>query len=503
MIQLFALALIPLKFSEGPALFTKGLVPIRVDEGKEAIDCWKAIDKSIRGKQVVGIGECTHGSHEIFVVKSNLIKHLILTQGFRGLAMELPYSKSFGLDDFVTKGDGDAKTAVQSCGFWTAANEEFLSLIVWIRNFNIGRKPSELVHVLGADMQETFVQSLGLQSLYKKAELNEPNINDANWHFYRRMKAEQDKENLGQVMRNLTDQAIAQFKSRSDLESIHRVEIAQITFEQALANWDIIDRGENLYDMQISVGPFLAKAIQDVSAMASTTGLSKSAQEIILGLTKVPIVPQPASNLTAAATDLEKLDPSPKGKQFVQVLRFLALATTVSKDRETSFRDIKMAENVLTLKQKIFGGKPTIFWAHNSHVSKGELNGNLYFSGAHLNKAIGNRYYPIGFAFNSGGFSAYQNDQNGLEPHSVGPTKEGAVETLLHQLGKPAFFADMDSTDSDTKKWLNMPHPTRTYGSNFDPKTPEIYYENLVFAKWFKGMIYIDKLTPAFQIPRE
>jgi hypothetical protein len=57
--------------------------------------------------RVVGLGEATHGTHEIFALKHRLVEWLVSDLGFTVFAIELGLAESFAIDDYVLGGPGD------------------------------------------------------------------------------------------------------------------------------------------------------------------------------------------------------------------------------------------------------------------------------------------------------------------------------------------------------------------------------------------------------------
>lgn len=106
-------------------------------------------------RTVVGLGEATHGSRELFQVKHRLIRVLVEARGCRAVAMEADFSAARALDEYVTHGEGDPREALSELHVWPPKAEAVLALLEWLRSFNDGRPPADRVRVYGVDAQHT------------------------------------------------------------------------------------------------------------------------------------------------------------------------------------------------------------------------------------------------------------------------------------------------------------------------------------------------------------
>ena len=106
---------------------------------------------SLEDIQIIGLGESSHGTKEIFETKSSLIKDLILNETFRLLAFEAPYSELIYIDQYV-KSSSIAKTdsVLQYFTYWTWMTDEVLELLNWIKDYN--EETNDPVSVIGIDV---------------------------------------------------------------------------------------------------------------------------------------------------------------------------------------------------------------------------------------------------------------------------------------------------------------------------------------------------------------
>ncbi|MES1147300.1 MAG: hypothetical protein ABUL49_00965 [bacterium] len=57
------------------------------------------------------------------------------------------------------------------------------------------------------------------------------------------------------------------------------------------------------------------------------------------------------------------------------------------------------------------------------------------------------------------------------------------------------FSLDVPTLNEKTRTWLAVARPSRAVGSNYDPRKPDRYYENLPVGEMFSGVVFIDKVT--------
>jgi erythromycin esterase len=100
--------------------------------------------------QVVGLGEATHGAHELFGLKHRTVRLLVEELGFRCVALEEDWTKGFQLDEYVVNGTGDPRALLADAGPpWRT--EEILALITWMRSYN-EEHPDDTVRFAGVDI---------------------------------------------------------------------------------------------------------------------------------------------------------------------------------------------------------------------------------------------------------------------------------------------------------------------------------------------------------------
>ena len=100
--------------------------------------------------RVVGLGEATHGTREIFRLKHRILEYLVSEMGFTVLAIETGLPESFAIDDYVLGGPGDPEQLLAAeSAVWRT--EELRDVVRWMREWN--RTHTRKVHFQGLDMR--------------------------------------------------------------------------------------------------------------------------------------------------------------------------------------------------------------------------------------------------------------------------------------------------------------------------------------------------------------
>ncbi|MCA3010979.1 MAG: erythromycin esterase family protein [Myxococcaceae bacterium] len=109
--------------------------------------------RSVSDAGVVGVGESTHGSHELQLDKLKALEVLSATGDLVGIGFEVPVGEALDLDRYVQGGEGDVRGLVARLVYWVAATEAMVSLVEWLRAFNAQRPPVQRIHFFGFDTQ--------------------------------------------------------------------------------------------------------------------------------------------------------------------------------------------------------------------------------------------------------------------------------------------------------------------------------------------------------------
>ncbi|MQS39323.1 erythromycin esterase family protein [Streptomyces katsurahamanus] len=106
---------------------------------------------------IVGVGEATHGSRELFQLKDRIFRQLVTKAGYTTFSLETSWSSGVRLDQYIRTGQGDLRQIMReefqgSYADWN--NEQFLNLFTWMRAHNRDAAPGEQVRVMGNDVND-------------------------------------------------------------------------------------------------------------------------------------------------------------------------------------------------------------------------------------------------------------------------------------------------------------------------------------------------------------
>ncbi|MEU7134995.1 erythromycin esterase family protein [Streptomyces sp. NPDC046261] len=129
--------------------------PLRTAEPGGPAGDLAAFGSMTRGATVVGIGEASHGSKELFTVKDRLFRQLVTREGFSAFAMEITWSAAARIDAYVRTGEGDLRQIMREefqDAYSLLNTEEFLNLFSWVREHN--RTSARPVRIVGLDFSD-------------------------------------------------------------------------------------------------------------------------------------------------------------------------------------------------------------------------------------------------------------------------------------------------------------------------------------------------------------
>ncbi len=109
------------------------------------------LKKIVGDARIVALGEATHGTREFFQLKHRLVEFLAAEMGFTIFSIEANMPEAFRLNDYVLNGQGDPAALIKGMYFWTWSTEEVLSMVRWMRDFNMSGRGR--VQFTGFDMQ--------------------------------------------------------------------------------------------------------------------------------------------------------------------------------------------------------------------------------------------------------------------------------------------------------------------------------------------------------------
>ena len=111
---------------------------------------------SLANKQIVGLGEATHGTKEFFIFKHNMIKYLVTELNYKVFIIEGGFSGSTKMNDYICNNTGDINTALIGVGIAAWMRTEFVETIEFLKEYNSSKTEENKVRFYGADMQASY-----------------------------------------------------------------------------------------------------------------------------------------------------------------------------------------------------------------------------------------------------------------------------------------------------------------------------------------------------------
>jgi erythromycin esterase len=108
-----------------------------------------------RDATVVGFGDVTHGTRELYELRFRWLRRLVTEAGFSTLAIEASSSAAELVNDFVLHGRGDRETVLTGLGSVMWDVEELAEVLDWLRDHN--RHAAHPVGFVGLDIWNTAV----------------------------------------------------------------------------------------------------------------------------------------------------------------------------------------------------------------------------------------------------------------------------------------------------------------------------------------------------------
>src|SRR2546423_8125801 len=99
-------------------------------------------------RQIVLIGEASHGTHEFYEIRAELTRRLIVENGFRSIAVEADWPDTLRVHRYVQGSTDDADGEAALGGFkrfpqWMWRNTVVLEFVEWLRQWNRAHPDSQ------------------------------------------------------------------------------------------------------------------------------------------------------------------------------------------------------------------------------------------------------------------------------------------------------------------------------------------------------------------------
>lgn len=123
-----------------------------INEDISGPDNFIPLTNFFQSKEIVGMGEATHGTHEFFKTKVELFQFLVNKCNYRVFGIEASYGAQMYVNDYVKKGIGNIQEVMKFLD-WPWGTEEVRDLVEWIKIYNLTKDENDKISFYGFDCQ--------------------------------------------------------------------------------------------------------------------------------------------------------------------------------------------------------------------------------------------------------------------------------------------------------------------------------------------------------------
>lgn len=134
------------------------------------------LNKLIGDSKIVGLGESTHGSSEVYQMKYRISEYLIADKNFNVFSLEANMPESFLMNQYIQEEKGNPKDILKGMYFWLWQTEETLAFVEWLKKYNEDHQPK--VFFDGFDMQYAKGAVDQIRKIYQENHWPEHEINE-------------------------------------------------------------------------------------------------------------------------------------------------------------------------------------------------------------------------------------------------------------------------------------------------------------------------------------
>ena len=201
------------------------IIPIQTIKPDSNFDDLGFLKHTLENRNIVSLGEATHGTKEFFLYKVRLTQFLVADLGFKAIAFESDFSSVQKLDDFINNKVKNLDKGYS--GF--PLTQQTREMLYWLQNYNATKEITDRVHLYGleargfdsicATILNSFsnlpAQNKALLAKIQHATYNALDRDDVNAvktiipQLYQ--SADQNKNSLNRHYITLLDQAVSQY----------------------------------------------------------------------------------------------------------------------------------------------------------------------------------------------------------------------------------------------------------------------------------------------------
>lgn len=116
---------------------------------KQPLNDLKPLKNMIGDANYVGLGEATHGSSEVFMMKHRLVKYLVTELGFTNFGIEEDWGNGLKLNEYIQTGKGDPREFLKLL----YPTDEIVAMVEWMREYNSDPVHKKKIQFVGLDLK--------------------------------------------------------------------------------------------------------------------------------------------------------------------------------------------------------------------------------------------------------------------------------------------------------------------------------------------------------------
>lgn len=152
--------------------FTKYIYPLSscnpdIDFSKDSI----VFGKFFADAKLIGLGEASHGSSEIFQIKDKIARYILKKNKGGVLAMEASMPNSFLVNEYIIENKRNAKDYLMNIKSWIYQTHEIMNMIEWMKKFNDNH--TEKINFAGFDMTTSIGPAVQIKMFLTKYKIPE------------------------------------------------------------------------------------------------------------------------------------------------------------------------------------------------------------------------------------------------------------------------------------------------------------------------------------------
>lgn len=144
------LAIPIITFGQKPKSYIQLITQIQLTE---SVNDLGFLDNWVGNKKVIGLGEVTHGSKEIFEFKTRLVQYLAIKKNAQAIIIEANMADCAVINDYIISGNGNPSELIKGLKIATMNYKEYVDLLELLKTLNTKRNKTEKIEFWGYDVQ--------------------------------------------------------------------------------------------------------------------------------------------------------------------------------------------------------------------------------------------------------------------------------------------------------------------------------------------------------------